>query len=161
MFAGGKCGEFHELRHGPNAISEDPTNATQAVYWIYANSDCADNYALRELTEDPTCIHGTHTSLACLESAKTLLRRFTFIVDQACLNDSLIALGGVLKLNITQETFRQSNRLHHNHPVSIRERLQNDTLYDFLKQRFRRDIELYEWSKTRSIVQCSNLSSIP
>ena len=163
IFAGGKCGEFHEIGSsgGPYAISGDPTNETQHLYWIYANSDCADNYALWELTEDPACINGTYTSLACLESAKSLLRRFTFILDQACLNDSLIALGKVLQLNITQETFRQSSRLHHNHPVSIRERLNNDTLYEYLKQRFRRDIELYEWSKNRSIVQCGNLSYLP
>jgi hypothetical protein len=43
----GKCGDFHGT-----LASGDPTNETQALYWEYANSDCADNYALRVLTEN-------------------------------------------------------------------------------------------------------------
>ena len=157
----GRCGEFH------SALVGDPTIDNQALFWEYSNSDCADNYALRVLAASD-CVNGSDTTLACLEGAKSLMRRFTFILDQACLSDSLIALGSVLHLNITQDSFRIkkkseespidaytkgmiSNYRTHN---SVRERINNDTLYDFLQHQFRQDIALYEWSKTQSIVKC-------
>ena len=152
FLAGGRCGSFHE-GHGVTSISGDPTNETQALYWEYANSQCTDNYALRVLANDAHCVDGSRTSLSCLNGAKTLLSRFTFILDQACLSDSMVALGEALKLNITETDFEHSG-LHKKHPPTVRERLKNDTLYEFLQHRFRRDIELYQWSKAKSIVQC-------
>ena len=57
-------------------------NATQIqLWWEYANAECADNYALSVLADSP-CTNGSDTSVQCLEGAKTLLRRFTFILDQ-------------------------------------------------------------------------------
>ena len=64
----------------------------------------------------------------------------------------MIAMGKVLNLNITEKDF--DKHFHHVHVGSVRERLNNDTLYEYLQQRFRRDIELYEWSKNQSIIQC-------
>jgi len=145
FLAGGKCGNIQQ--HLPN----DPTNETQDLYWEYANSPCSDNYALKVLAYNSTCANGADTSLACLESAKRLLRKFTFILDQECLGDSMVALGAALHLNITYEAFE--SRFHHQH-TSVRERMNNDTLYNFVWHRFRRDIELYEWSKSQSIVKC-------
>ena len=153
FLAGGKCGKLH------GTLSGDPTNETQAMYWEYANEKCADNYALRVLTDDPNCVNGANTSQECLNGAKRLLSRFNFILDQACLDESMVALGKALKLNISLPTSK--NRLHHIHPTSIPERLKNDTLFEFLRYRFRRDIELYEWSKTKSIVKCGIDSKNP
>lgn len=153
FLASGKCGEFHEGK--TNGITADPTNETQALYWKYANSKCADNYALNVLTEDPSCVDGGDTSVDCLESAKALLRRFTFIVDQHCLDDSMVALGLELNLNITKNEL--DRRKHKVHPTDMSERIGNETLHEFLRHRFRRDIELYEWSKERSIVQCDRI----
>lgn len=65
----------------------------------------------------------------------------------------MIALGNALHLNITRNSFE--SRLHHTHG-SIRDRFGNDTLYEFVKKRFQRDIELYEWSKKHSIVVCDD-----
>eukprot|EP00985_Skeletonema_marinoi_P034738 scaffold44694_cov248-Skeletonema_marinoi.AAC.3 len=42
----GKCGGFQ------TKIPDDPSNETQDLYWEYANSGCADNYALRVLTRE-------------------------------------------------------------------------------------------------------------
>lgn len=153
FLSGGRCGEFH-AKHA-KAINGDPTNDTQALFWEYANAKCSDNYALRVLADNDHCVNGADTSLACLEGAKRLLKRFTIIIDQSCLAESMVALGHKLHLNITADDFE--TKLHHKHPVTIRERLKNDTLYDFLQHRFRRDIELYEWSKKRSIVQCDKI----
>ena len=150
FLSGGRCGEFHNGHE--KGLRGDPTNETQALFWEYANAECADNYALRVLVEDKHCVDGAKTSLECMESAKILLRRFTFVLDSACLNDGMIAVGKQLHLNITEEAF--SSRKHHSHPLSLRERLGNDTLYDYLNHKFRRDIELYEYSKGLSIVQC-------
>ena len=84
-----------------------------------------------------------------------MLNRFTFILDQACLSDSMVALGYALKLNITSKGFEGNSvgGKHGKHP-QLKSRFGNDTLYDHVKKRFRRDIELYEWSKERSIVVC-------
>ena len=46
FLSGGKCGGFQ------TRIPNDPTEDTQDVYWEYANSGCADNYALRVLTKE-------------------------------------------------------------------------------------------------------------
>jgi len=151
FLAGGKCGRFHE------AIHEDPTNETQHLYWEYANDKCSDNYALRVLTDNAGYVMGSNTTAATLESAKTLLKRFTFVLDQECLEDSVIALNDALHLNITENMSSKTSRFHHHHTLSTRERIGNDTLYDFLQDRFRRDIELYEWSKTISILKCREL----
>mmetsp|Transcript_14397 Transcript_14397/g.31200 ORF Transcript_14397/g.31200 Transcript_14397/m.31200 type:complete len:353 (-) Transcript_14397:2169-3227(-) len=150
FLAGGKCGGFQ-----PQLPGGDPTNETQDVYWEYASAECADNYALRVLAEQKDCAQGSNTSIACLEGAKNLLRRFTFILDQACLSESMIALGRVLHLNITEQKFEHKG-LHKDHTLSPRERIGNDTLYEFVGHKFRRDIELYEWSKAHSIVKCGS-----
>jgi len=86
-----------------------------------------------------------------------LLNRFTFILDQECLSDSMVALGYALKLNITSKGFEGNSvgGTHGKHPP-LKIRFGNDTLYDYVKKRFRRDIELYEWSKERSIVVCDS-----
>lgn len=45
FLSGGKCGAFH-------AKLGDPTEDNQDMYWEYANSACADNYALRVLANE-------------------------------------------------------------------------------------------------------------
>merc|ERR1712113_1218438 len=91
FLAGGRCGEFHGGM--TKDISGEPTSENQYLWWEYANSKCADNYALRALANNSHCVNGADTSQACLEGAKTLLERVTFIIDQACLAESMVALG--------------------------------------------------------------------
>ena len=97
------------------------------------------------------CVKGANTTVSCLESAKDFLNRFTFILDQSCLAESVVAMGNALHLNFTETGFE--SHLHKKHQ-SARERFGNDTLYEYVQTRFQRDIELYEWSKKRSIVVC-------
>ena len=141
FMAGGKC-------HKNNI--KDPTPETQHDWWEYANEKCADNYALRVLAPEKGCCDRRH-----LEGAKDLLRRFTFILDQACLDDSMGALAD--RLNISVDLSKDERKKPKKHE-SARTRMANDTLYDYVKKKFRRDIELYEWSKTQSLVDCSQLS---
>ncbi|EJK57924.1 hypothetical protein THAOC_21991 [Thalassiosira oceanica] len=158
FLAGGKCGRYHENKKPPYSLKGDPDPSNQDIYWLYANDPCTDNYALRVLAGDPHCVNGTRTSEACLESAKDLLRRFTFILDLACLDDSMKVMAE--QLNLTINSFESTH--HHKHPDirsnDIRSRIGNDTLLEFLQDRFRRDIELYEWSKTLAVLQCEEAS---
>lgn len=63
-------------------------------------------------------------------------------------------MGAQLHLAITSDAFE--SHLHHEHK-SAKERINNNTLYEFLQKKFRYDIALYEWSKNMSIVKCSDL----
>ncbi len=65
------------------------------------------------------------------------------------------ALGAQLALDITRDSFE--SHLHHEHK-SARERINNETLYEYLLEKFRYDIALYEWSKKLSVVKCRNLA---
>lgn len=145
FMAGGKCSTIGEI--------DDPTNETQHLWWEYANEECADNYALRVLAPDNGCCNGANTSEHYVEGAKNLLRRFTFILDQACLNESIEALAHKLNISVDLSGDSGYHRVH----KPARERLANDTLYEYLQHRFRRDIELYEWAKSKSILDCSQL----
>ena len=139
-----------ELTRFSKGIEGDPNSENQEIYWEYANSDCTDNFALRVLTNSSDCVNGADTSIECLNGAKDLLRRFTFILDAACFDESVIALGKELDLEWESKT-----KLRKAVPrSSSRVRISNDTLYEFLENRFRRDIELYEWSKSLSVLKC-------
>jgi len=149
----GKCDIFH------TSIQDDPNPSNQDEYWKYANSNCSLNFAMRVLTEKK---HGLNMYGASelegeeqLASAKRLLQRFTLIIDQACFTDAMPAIGNELNLQLDMRTKKLDN-FHHQHKPSVRERFANDTLYKYVKHRFRYDIALYEWAKTQSIVQCHN-----
>ena len=71
-----------------------------------------------------------------------------FVLDQACLNEGLVALGK--ELGISPPKLRPPK--HHS---SARERINDPALYDFIKRQMQRDIELYEWSKGISLVTCN------
>jgi hypothetical protein len=134
-------------------------NNTVEEWWDYANSsEQTDNYTLHSLTSYEGCCQGEKTSSKYVDMAKTNLKRFTFIIDLECLDESLMSLCEILNLNI-------SANLHWNaHSKSghydLRSRLQNDTLYKHLVNRNARDIELYEWAKTQALVQCRDSAPV-
>ena len=59
-------------------------------------------------------------------------------------------------ISVSTDLFTESNK-HHYHKTA-QERINNDTLYEFLVDKFHYDIELYEWSKNMSVVRCSEIS---
>lgn len=122
---------------------------TQAQWWSYAHSRYTDNFALDKLTPE-SCRQG-ETSLECLGAAKDLVKRFTFIIDIFCLDESMNILADRLGWNpIAVEP--------HTRRADAAARIGNSTLHEFLKRRNRRDIELYNWAKDRAILDCSELS---
>lgn len=138
----------------------DRDNITAGVWWNYASSKCADNYALKVLSKRETnCCQGANTSVDILNDAKDLIRRFTFVIDMACMDESLIELTRVLSLPLPELKYHKKQlEKHAANTFTARERIGNDTLYEYLMSRFRRDIELYEWSRLISIVDCSHLN---
>lgn len=145
FLAGGKCSKFH---NSPWKNEHQVTPEDADLWWEYANSDCADNYALRILAPHKSCC-----SEADLESAKEFLHRMTFIIDQDCLDESLMKVGEILNIS-DQIALRTTG--HGKYVESIQDRIANETLWDFLSHKFRFDIALYEWSKEQSVLKCSN-----
>lgn len=108
FLAGGKCGGYHNTiinEADPNPDNEE----VQKLYWSYANDKCADNYALRVLADRPSC--DVSNMKKCYESAQRLLERFTFILDEDCLDESMEAMGNELGLHITADGFGKSLRI--------------------------------------------------
>lgn len=137
-------------------------NDLQNQWWAFAQSPYTDNFALRALllqgsgSGDPNggCCHGAQTARKYLDRAKQLLERFTIILDMACLNEGLEALSTVLHLHAQLPRDPRPRK-----PPA--ERMLNNDVYQFLRNKNRLDIELYEWAKTRSLVSCATTSHNP
>ena len=127
-------------RYGPEH------NRTAELWWKFANDDdLTNNYALRVLGE------GDLSELG-VAKAKALIDRITYVIDQACLNENLMQLAQELGWNTTD--ILRKGTVHHK---TARERLENDTLYEFLRKKNANDIALYEWTKQRSLVVCDSI----
>jgi len=90
-----------------------------------------------------------------LDSAKAYLRRMTIIIDQDCLIESVIAVGKLLNLPPFPILEAQRKTAMGTRHDTARKRIGNDTLYEYIQERFKYDIELYRWSKSQSIVKCN------
>lgn len=132
-------------------------NATLEEWWMYAKGEKkasarnVDNYPLRILAGNGCC-NGSYTDPKHLETAKQLLSRFTFIIDMDCLNDSLAAMAELLGIELPPNV-KKGGRTHE--PAS--ERIPYREVYDFLLEKNRLSIELHEFVKSRSLIDCSRL----
>ncbi|CAB9499265.1 expressed unknown protein [Seminavis robusta] len=131
------------------------TNGTLEEWMEFANADKhTDNYALRVLA-GPDCCNGTHTDRSHFERARKQVSRFTFVLDIECLDAGMAELARVLDIDLGPPDNKP--RKSHNHkPPS--ERIPYREVYDYLLERNKLDIELYEWAKARSLVNCSELA---
>ena len=133
---------------------------THEQWWEFARNDrVTNNYALRVLAGDGCCA-GEDTSIRHYRAAQKVVERFTFVLDIACLDEGLVALADVLGLALDPHQQRKSERKKRKaERGTARERIghDNEDVYDFLVRRNHYDIQLYEWSKTRSLVDCSSL----
>jgi hypothetical protein len=153
FMAGGKCGKFHQSIK--KDLAQDPS--LNHLYWQYANDKCADNFALRVFTGSPGCCNGKATNITYLEQAKQQLDQFTIIIDQTCETESILAMSRLLHLNLTVDDTSSNKHMVRSHPP-MRERLNNDTLYEYLQEKFKLDIELYEYAKSISVLDCSTMT---
>jgi len=132
---------------GVFGLAQESEEDLKTQWWVFARSKYTDNFALRILA-GRECCDGKTTDRKHIESAKNLLKRFTFILDMECLDAGLKAAGNLLGLNFQNLQKRQvDNR-------KPRERMYNEEIFHFLNSKNRMDIELYEWAKTRALVQC-------
>lgn len=122
--------------------------------WEFVKDPFTNNFALRVLA-GPDCCNGTHTERTYLDKAKALLQRMTFVLDIECLNEGMQALAEILDIDI--QLIQGNVGTHQHKSKTPRERIANDEVYDALLARNRLDIELYEWSKQISLVNCSAL----
>ena len=130
-----KCNTFyHTLRNDPNTTNQN-------LWWEYASSFCSNNYALRILP-DNTYSPGKNNDCCSNEDklrAMTLLSRFTFVIDQDCLTESMDAIAQ--RLNIVHQVRQATNESaerrkytsHHSTiPQTAKERIgENETLCPF------------------------------
>ena len=108
-----------------------------------------NNAGLRVLAGDGCCA-GNETSEDFLRTAKELVQRFPVVIDIECLTESTEALAQLLEITPGR---MKPVRVH---PLP-RERIGHEDIYEFLRDKNRQDIALYEWSKGISLLDCSKL----
>jgi hypothetical protein len=84
-----------------------------------------------------------------LENAKKLLKRFDFILDQSCLTENIGTLAKIMNWKYVV------NKKHKEHK-SNKERIPTQELYDYIVEKNKFDLELYEWTKTQSLIKCDS-----
>jgi hypothetical protein len=148
------AGDGMVLKKYPGVLKEEThVNATLQEWWDFAHEkQHTNNYALRVLAGNGCC-NGSDTKSFHLENAKQLLSRYTFILDMACFDQSMSAMADILGITITPQ---KAQRLHHTHK-SPKERIPYPDVYDYLVERNKMDIALYEWTKTQALVKCDEL----
>mmetsp|Transcript_4998 Transcript_4998/g.5512 ORF Transcript_4998/g.5512 Transcript_4998/m.5512 type:complete len:127 (+) Transcript_4998:342-722(+) len=96
------------------------------------------------------------------EHGKSLLDKFTVVLDIACLDEGIEALARLLHINIYQNetTTELMKKKHVHHRETPKERIKYNDVYDYLLAKNRWDIALYEYSKSISLVNCEDLSIV-
>jgi hypothetical protein len=128
--------------------SHNVKNGTAEEWWQYAGEIGTNNYALRTIMSKEGCCQGSDTSEDYVELAKSYLNRFTFIIDMDCFDQSVEVLSSIM--NLTHDKTPARKPAH----KSARERINNDTLYEYLIHRNAKDIGLYKWARSQSLVKC-------
>jgi hypothetical protein len=130
-------------------------NATIDDWWDYANATdgLTDNFMLRVLSNSSDCCQGSATPPQRLHEAIDLVSRFTFILDVECLDEGMEVLAKVLGIDLGDSIRANSDIYHSDHPP-LESRFPFPAVYEFLRERNNLDIELYEWTRERSLVNC-------
>jgi hypothetical protein len=103
----------------------------------------------------PTGLDESH-----LEHGKSLMDRFTFVLDVACFDVGMDAMGNLLQMGLpplykpSKSTIKSKSGTK---SLSTKERIGYDDVYEYLEAKNEWDIKLYEYSKTISIVNCDAL----
>eukprot|EP00527_Entomoneis_sp_CCMP2396_P001424 CAMPEP_0198140706 /NCGR_PEP_ID=MMETSP1443-20131203/3841_1 /TAXON_ID=186043 /ORGANISM="Entomoneis sp., Strain CCMP2396" /LENGTH=226 /DNA_ID=CAMNT_0043803221 /DNA_START=347 /DNA_END=1027 /DNA_ORIENTATION=+ len=149
------------LLSGGGSINMDFGNEetrTHEQWWAYANqsygqrqSHKTNNFNLHFLTNQTGCCQGKSTDPIHLEAAMALLQRFTYVLDQECLERGMQAMSKDLGFKLSPGRRKPPNRQE-----SYRERIGYDDVYQFLMERNKLDIELYQWAKQITLVKCNN-----
>jgi len=112
-----------------------------------------DNLLLRTLATDKRCCDGADTPPHFLSSAKKLLEYFTYVLDAKCLEEGMKRLAEDLGIRINPT--REKLTTYHDADALLEEEIKNPERYRELLQKNGPDIELYEWSKSIALVNCT------
>ena len=123
--------------------------ANEAEWWAFARDERQNNFALARLSQGRECCFNEKTNVTHVHTAQALIRRMTFVIDVECLDENLQALSQILGFPLNAETNQKSAKKH----PPLKERFPPE-IYKYLAKRNKRDIELYEWSKSLSLVKC-------
>jgi len=130
-------------------------DGSEQLWWSYANySANTDNYAMRILAGDGCC-SGEQTDRRHLATAKSLLHRFTFVLNIECLDEGLIGLSDILGIPLQKDKLNKTKKIH---PPPA-DRIPYREVYEYLAKKNKLDTELYEWARTRALVNCSQIES--
>jgi hypothetical protein len=123
----------------------------------FSKSHITDNFCLGILAGEGCCA-GAETPTNQLEIAKGVMSRMTFVLDYACLEEGVQAVADTLNVQIDPAELKKwSPRREADHHPTPAERIPFKEVYDFLLARNRLDVELYQWSKGISLVNCASL----
>jgi hypothetical protein len=143
---------------GVSRYAKDPDsftgNPSHHEWFRFSRHSRNDNPAIRILAGHDCCSSQKEVTDEHLQKAKELISRFTFVLDQACLDDNLKALGSLLKVTLLHRPGGTEGAVGGRRHPTNRDRIPFDDIYDYLLQRNKKDMELYQWSKRRSLVQC-------
>jgi hypothetical protein len=139
----------------PNVYRNEATEQEWMDYATTRHGD-TDNWSLRILSGNvfQPCCNGNDTDPVNLEYAKALVSRFSIVLDIECLDEGMQALASILDIQIDGLLDSNNNKVLR---PPTKDRIPYPNVYEFLKERNALDVELYEWSKHRSLVNCSAL----
>ncbi|KAL3917958.1 MAG: hypothetical protein SGILL_004469 [Bacillariaceae sp.] len=148
----GRCAEA--LGYGKKYPS---SNLTHSDWWKCAKGEVgdrrfkstSDNYGLGVLG-GRGCCQGKETDPSHLEHAKNIVERMTVVLDTANLNDELSVLAQLTNITLSPDALQQKSRNYVH--ASARERIGHDDVYEYLLEKNKLEIELYNWAKERSIL---------
>ena len=123
-------------------------NATLDTWWKFAKSDITNNFCLGILA-GPGCCQGGNTNPTYLGSAKEVMKRFTFILNIDCLIEGMQAMADILGITLDSSITAASSAI-----VNNETRVPFPQVYSYLLQRNKLDVALYDWAKTRALVEC-------
>jgi len=103
----------------------------------------------------PTGLDESH-----FEHGKSLMDRFTFVLDLACFDAGMDAMGNLLEMGLPPQNTPSRAAIKAKSGTKAlppKERIGYDDVYEYLVDKNKWDIKLYEYSKTISLINCDEL----
>ena len=123
----------------------------KALWEFATKSPATDNSVLRILA-GTECCNGADTERKYLDIAKKLLSKISILVDVACLEESLKAMEDMF--NLTRKVRPNKNPYTLPPRPSAQERIGDPKVYQYLVERNKLELELYQWSKSIALIHC-------
>lgn len=128
-------------------------------WWDYAKDRTmpnTDNFFLRIVGGEKwqrNNEHNNNINRTSYEHAVSVLNRFTFVLDIACLTEGLEVLARLLNLDDSNKKKSNKNKK----PKKLSPEIGYGDVYNYLLEKNKWDIQLYEYSKNISLVRCNEL----